>query len=284
MGESIVDRECWIKLENDLADDLLHCDSRGRQEKYTQVYEKLYSTYSSDKQQQMSAGYLKSALAKRKMLNRIIGTGNDVLDIGCGFGHLLFVLASLGNNATGIDINRIHVREAKEKYGDVENIRIFETKGAHLCFPDNSFDVVISTSVFEHLHPNDIDTHLSEVYRVLRSRGKYIFTALTPYVRGDLPASSIDPKQREKHGFHINERTWEEFKDILNKHGFAGKTTIVPARVYSKIPCCIFLVPVAFKAWLEKRIRINKLTTKVFTLGWVFIIAEKTDRFLLSQE
>ena len=144
-----------------------------------------------------------------------------------------------------------------------------------LDFPDNSFDFVTSTSVFEHLHPDDVDSHMYEVRRVLRTGGKYFFSALTPYVRGDQSIYSQDPEQREKHGFHINERTWAELESILKRNGFIGKTDILPYRIVKRIPFFLFLVPLKVKAVLEKSIPINDVTIKVFRLGWVTIVAKK---------
>ncbi|MBC2769842.1 class I SAM-dependent methyltransferase [Pusillimonas minor] len=41
-------------------------------------------------------------------------------------------------------------------------------------FPDNSFDVILTSDVAEHIR--NIDSAHSEIYRVLRKGGKYIFT------------------------------------------------------------------------------------------------------------
>jgi len=273
--EKIIVQEEEIQLENDLADELLNCDAKLREEKYIEVYEKAYSCLTKEKQEQLSGGYLKSAEQLSDLIKKIVGTGKVILDIGCGFGHLSYLMAKGGNSVKGIDINRIHIQEAMQRYANVKNLVFKETKGVKLIFPNNSFDFVLSTSVFEHLHPDDVDTHLSEVYRVLKIGGKYIFTAITPYVRGDIAVYSKDPQQRQKHGFHINEKTWCQLQDILTKHHFMGKTDILPGRISIKMPHYLFLVPLSFKAFLERKLKINDITLRLFKLGGVFIVAQK---------
>jgi ubiquinone/menaquinone biosynthesis C-methylase UbiE len=268
-------KEDCIRFENDLASELLNSDEKSRSEKYTEVYEKSYTYLTEEMRDQLSNDYLKAALTISKMVNKVIGEGKYVLDIGCGFGHLSYLIAQKGNLVTGIDINRIHVQEATQKYADTKNVSFRDTKGVKLEFPDNSFHFVVSTSVVEHLHPDDVDTHFSEVHRILKTGGKYIFTAVTPYIRSDIAAYSKDQEQQEKHGFHINEKTWNQFHQTLNEHYFMGKTDILPSRIVMHMPGFLFLVPLSLKSWLERNIKINDLNVRLFKLGHVFIVAQK---------
>ena len=263
-------KEEWIKLENDLAEELLKADKTERASKYTDVYEKIYSMVSEEKRDEMSKNYLKGAVEFNKYLKRIIGSKKSILDLGCGIGHLSTLIAKDGNFVTGIDINRFHIKEAKELYGNIDNLQFFETSGVKLNFPDNSFDFVISTSVFEHIHPDDVNVHLSEIRRVLKDGGEYIFTAITPYTRGDISAHSKDPKQKEKTGFHINCRTWEELKKLLENNQFISKTNILPWIITSYFN---FLIPISYKVFLEQKIKVNRITVILFKLGEVFIVA-----------
>lgn len=269
------DMEEKIRLENDLAGELLNSDEKSRDEKYTEVYERSYTRLTKEKRYQMSDDYLRSAMTISEIVKRIIGKGKLVLDIGCGFGHLSYLISKQGNSVTGIDINRIHIQESTERYADETNLVFSETRGIRLMFPDNSFHYVLSTSVFEHLHPDDVSAHLSEVYRVLKAGGKYIFTAITPHKRGDIAVYSKDPKQREKHGFHINEKTWQQLNEILKENHFVGKTDILPYRIVHNVPGFLFLVPLSFKSWLERKVKVNDFSVRLFKLGNVFIVAQR---------
>jgi len=271
MNKKPVVKEEWIKLENDLAEELLKTCKSERASKYSEVYENMYSFVTDEKRKQMSKNYLNGAIEFNKYLKKIIGCGKNVLDLGCGFGHLSALLAKDGNYVTGIDINRLHINENKETYRDINNIEFYETKGVVLNFPDNSFDFVVSTSVFEHIHPDDINMSLSEIRRVLKNGGIYIFTAITPYSRGDISAFSKDPDQRKKLGFHINCRMWAELNQLLESNGFEGKTDILPVKITNHLN---FLVPLSYKIFLEKKFKINKLFVTLCKMGGVFILAK----------
>lgn len=274
LKKQIIINEDWVKMENDLAEELLNTNRENRYNKYTEIYEKSYSIHSPEERSEMSNDYLESAISHNFILRKIIGTGKSVLDIGCGFGHESALLAKQGNHVTGIDINRIHICEAKKVYGHLNDLQFLPTKGVKLDFPNNSFEYVFSKSVFEHLHPDDVNDHLSEVKRVLKPQSEYIFTAITPYDRGDISAFSKDPEQRKKTGFHINILTWEKLRKVLNDNGYTAKTNILPHRIADKIPYFSFLINISFKVWLEKKIKMTPFQVRLFKMGGVFIRAQ----------
>ena len=274
MVEPIIDdREKTIRLENEMADQLLACSDAQRNGKYTEVYEKVYLSLSPENRQEMSDHYYSGAKLTAEAFLKIIGRGKKVLDIGCGFGHLSHYVALGGNDVIGIDVNRIHVREAQEVYGLQENLEFRETGGVYLDFASGIFDYVLSTSVFEHLHPGDVTTHLKEIHRVLKSGGAYIFTALTPYRRDDVAMFSKDPFQRQKHGFHINERTWSEFQTLLEENGFFGLTDFLPGRFRHHLPR--LLIPISLKRWFESNLPLKPFLVRILRLDKVYIVAHR---------
>ena len=95
-----------------------------------------------------------------------------VYEIGSGAGRLAAGLASNGFEVTATDISR----ERGGNRATGKNLQWGLTDGVNLArFADpDSFDVVISDQVIEHLHPDDLLTHLEGVRTLLRSRGRYI--------------------------------------------------------------------------------------------------------------
>lgn len=100
-----------------------------------------------------------------------------VLDVGCGGGYLSEAVAALGYNVTGIDTSessiesaRVHARKSELKI-DYRVCSVFE-----ICFPDNTFDVVIASDVLEHV--GDVSRALAEIHRVLKPGGKLVFDCL----------------------------------------------------------------------------------------------------------
>ena len=70
--------------------------------------------------------------------------GARVLDVGCGTGHLLEMLRSVGANATGIDVDPGSVEQAQRRGLDVQRVSIEAVP------TDPGFDVVILNDVIEH--------------------------------------------------------------------------------------------------------------------------------------
>lgn len=101
---------------------------------------------------------------------RLLPKGSKVLEIGCGDGLALSILAKKFRSLTfvGIDISNIFVSYAK-KYRPSGNLRFQEEDSMNLSFGVNTFDAVISTDVVEHI-PN-VPKWLEESRRVLKKKG-----------------------------------------------------------------------------------------------------------------
>ena len=66
-----------------------------------------------------------------------------------------------------------------------------------LTFPDNNFDICTSTEVFEHV-PNDL-TGFSEIRRVLRPGGLFVFTVPLFHSPTTIERARLDQHQRIEH-------------------------------------------------------------------------------------
>jgi ubiquinone/menaquinone biosynthesis C-methylase UbiE len=93
------------------------------------------------------------------------------LEFGCGFGRLSPTLASLATEHTAIDINPDALREARDAY---PHIRFLQSEGVPLPFPDDSFDVVLTWTVLQHVKPQQIDDVLVDIKRVLAPGGRLL--------------------------------------------------------------------------------------------------------------
>jgi SAM-dependent methyltransferase len=89
-----------------------------------------------------------------------------VLDFGCGSGEMLRYLAPLGYVAWGCDISPHW--EHKSPSGN-EKFALISLAPYRLPYEDNTFDVVFSTSVFEHAQNKE--ACFQEIRRVLRPGG-----------------------------------------------------------------------------------------------------------------
>jgi SAM-dependent methyltransferase len=101
------------------------------------------------------------ALVERLLDRHLSHRGEAALDIGCGTGAFLPVLARYAEHVVGVD-------PLAEEDGD-----LVRASAEHLPFDSDSFDVVVALDVLEHA---DDATALKEVRRVLRPGGVVILT------------------------------------------------------------------------------------------------------------
>lgn len=109
------------------------------------------------------------------ILKSAVTSTASILEIGAGTGWQARELAARGYAVSAIDI-------PTSNHGKGRIWPIIDFDGRHIPFPDNSFDVVYSSNVLEHVE--DIDTLNREIIRVLRSDGLAIHYVPTSAWRG----------------------------------------------------------------------------------------------------
>lgn len=112
---------------------------------------------------------------------RLTVAGKDVLDFGCGYGGRTVRYKEQGaRTVVGTEIELSMVEEAREfakvKGQDITVIQIEE--GRKIPLPDQSFDLICSYDVFEHV--GDPISTLHECYRLLRPGGT-LFAVFPPF-------------------------------------------------------------------------------------------------------
>ena len=113
-----------------------------------------------------------------------IQPGDQLLDVGCGTGTQAFEVARRAGRAgrvTGIDPSAEQIVRARSKAAR-HNVPIDFQIGVieHLPFPDQTFDVVLSTLMMHHLPASLKRQGLAEIARVLKPGGRLIIADFKP--------------------------------------------------------------------------------------------------------
>ncbi len=140
-----------------------------------------------------------------------------VLDAGCGGGRSTALLAAAGYQVTGIDISAAALRRAKANVSSAG--LVMGGVDSSLPFANDSFDVVFSSEVIEHLV--DVNRALAEMRRVLRPSGKIFLS--TPY-HGRLKNLLLALRGFDQHfdpaGPHIRFFSLNSLTVMLDRNGF----------------------------------------------------------------
>jgi ubiquinone/menaquinone biosynthesis C-methylase UbiE len=96
--------------------------------------------------------------------------GEQILDVGCGPGHLIGEIADLvapGGRACGVDLSEQMLALAERT--NVELAHVSDTK---LPFGEACFDAAVATQAYEFVE--ELSAALAELHRVLRSGGRVL--------------------------------------------------------------------------------------------------------------
>jgi SAM-dependent methyltransferase len=136
--------------------------------------------------------------------------GRRVLEVGCGPGRYVAMLASLGFDVVGVDPNTYPTWQTIKSLQQVEFLEGVFAEA--LPFPDSSFDHVACIAAL--LYFNDPIRSLAEIRRVLRPGGRMVLRSVsrwTPYRL--LSGKPLDPASRN----HYN---MAEFVKLAHDAGF----------------------------------------------------------------
>jgi len=127
------------------------------------IYDAMAATYGFD------VGANLSSRLKYDLALKFIKPADRVLDVGCGNGIHMRLLAARCGHITGIDVNAPMLAIAREALADASNVTLELQSASALGFADASFDLVYSFSTL--LLVPDFDRALGEVARVLKRDG-----------------------------------------------------------------------------------------------------------------
>lgn len=143
-------------------------------------------------------GRLRKAVTMKAVLEDFLGkpfNGLSILVAGGSTGIIDSYLSGHAGSVIGLDIDTDAVRFAAQSFKS-SRLSFIVGDAMNISFPDNRFDIVICSQVYEHVP--DSKKMMAEIYRVLKPGGICYFAAgnrlniMEPHYR--LPFLSIVPK------------------------------------------------------------------------------------------
>ena len=170
-------------------------------------------------------GYFRRLL---KEVHHVDSHETPALDVGCGGGILAEEFASMGFVVAGIDPSEQSIAIAKQ-HAESMGLTIDYTLGTGESIPyaDNTFPVVYCCDVLEHVR--DLPKVISEIYRVTKPGGYFLFDTLNRTFLSKLVAIKIWQEWKSTAFMPPRLHEWrmfirpDELKGLLTKTGFEFK-------------------------------------------------------------
>lgn len=98
-----------------------------------------------------------------------VDLGDDVLEVGPGYGATLDVLSESPAHITSVEIDEELVALLKDRFAGASNVEIVHGDGSALPYPDDRFSGAACFTMLHHVPTNDMQDRLfAEVARVLK--------------------------------------------------------------------------------------------------------------------
>ena len=157
-----------------------------------------------------------------------IEPGEDVLDLGCGFGRHAFEAYRRGANVVAVDWSAEEVAQVTTMFRAMAAAgeapagllaRALRGDLTALPFPDASFDVVMASEVLEHI-PAD-EQAIAEIVRVLRPGGRVAITV--PRWWPERVCWALSREYHDVAGGHVRIYRGDELEERLSVAGLQAR-------------------------------------------------------------
>lgn len=147
----------------------------------------------------------------------------EVLDAGCGSGYGADLLAAVARSVIAVDRDPDAIREARAKYAYRPNLTFETMDVTELPFVDESFDVIVSFEVFEHIEPSKSVWFVKHLARLCRPSGRVLLSTPNRLVEAPhLKSVAI------QYHYHVNSVSPRELKARLVP--YFGSVTLLGQR------------------------------------------------------
>lgn len=104
-----------------------------------------------------------------------LGPKATVLDLGCGTGKILKLVARRCRRAHGLDISPKAIEHAARNCLRLRNVELHLAEGWRLPFREDRFDLVFCLGMLQYVDLELAISYLQEVSRILKPGGRFLF-------------------------------------------------------------------------------------------------------------
>jgi len=127
---------------------------------------------------------------RQRVYLEVIRDRGPVVDLGCGRGEMLGLLATAGINARGVDLDEVMVDRARARGADVHHGDAIEYL---MKLEDGSLGAIFSAQFIEHLPAPRLPELLEVARTKLRPQGVFVAETVNPHSPRALKAFWVDP-------------------------------------------------------------------------------------------
>lgn len=236
-GQVLEELRQHYEREKTLARKLRNSTPEERKHLYREAYNELTPLTPEARQCMRPLSAKEYASLQMKILKPFLKRARRFLEIGPGDCSLSFEVAKHVREVVAIDV------KDQTATTPPSNFRLIISDGINLNVDHASVDIAYSSSVMEHIHPEDAEIQLSGIYAALVPGGTYI--CITPH-RYTGPHDISGFFDEVATGLHLKEYTYDELRRLFSRVGFSCTAGLV---VYG--PLCLS-VPVHLFILLEK--------------------------------
>jgi SAM-dependent methyltransferase len=195
-------------------------------------------------------------------------SGDSVLDVGCGAGHLAREFVSRGYSLVGVEPSERLRAEFVATGAELDSAvySVLDGRAENLPFPDGSWKAIVLTEVLEHV--DDPEQVLSELHRVLALDGRLCISVPTSF--SERLYSRLHPRYTVN-ATHLRVFTKDSLTDLLRRCDF--RVVCIEGRNF--VPAVLWFFHALFRSEADHTgaIRGNLWVSRV--VGGFFAVLER---------
>lgn len=226
IGRRPEDVEHQYRVEKELAARLRDAPAGERKLLYTQVYDELFRRCPDHPQLVAKENPASDAAKIRRqltILQKYVRPEHTYLEIGPGDCSLAVAMAGHARRCIAVDVST----EITRRDHWPVNLELIISDGSSIPVPAESVDVAYSNQLMEHLHPEDAEMQIANIFAALRPGGLYVCRTPNRLTGPHDVSGSFDDVAT---GFHLREYSVQEVRNLFRRAGFRGFKGFILAR------------------------------------------------------